>query len=150
VTNEAASSSAPTPEGVAGTSLEKTPNAVAVTVKTVPEGAVIFRAGQRLGTGVVEVSVERNVKQRFTALFDGYTPSNFTVDGSRDSITIVLKRAQKHRAAPARESDSPSDDASNEESKAAAAPTATAAPAPESTPPAAAEADASSAKSSPE
>jgi hypothetical protein len=146
LTSEAANSPAPTVEATVATSPEKTANAVAVTIKTVPEEAVIFRAGQRLGTGVVAVNVERNVKQRFTALLDGYTPSNFTVDGSRDSITIMLKRAQKPRAAPARESDSPSADAPSEESK-AAAPAATTAPVPEST---AAEPDVPPAKSSPE
>ncbi len=58
-------------------SLEKAVTAVAVTVKTVSAGAVIFRAGQRLGTGLVEVSVERNAKLRLTAWHDGYAPSNF-------------------------------------------------------------------------
>ena len=145
VASEAPSSPAPAVDAVVATSPEKTASAVAVTIKTVPEEAVIFRAGQRLGAGVVQVSVERNVKQRFTALLDGYTPSNFTVDGSRDSITIMLKRAQRPRAAPV--SDSPNADAPSE---AATAPAATAAPTPGSATPAAAEPDVPPAKSSAE
>jgi hypothetical protein len=129
VTNEAVSTPAPTLEGAVGTSLEKAVTTVAVTIKTVPEEAVIFRARQRLGSGVVEVNVERNAKQRFTALLDGYTPSNFTLDGSRDSITIRLRRAPKRPAAPAPESDSPYGEP-NVDSNAATAPAATAAPAP--------------------
>ena len=128
-TNEAVSTPAPTLEGAVGTSLEKAVTTVAGTIKTVPEEAVIFRARQRLGSGVVEVNVERNAKQRFTALLDGYTPSNFTLDGSRDSITIRLRRAPKRPAAPAPESDSPYGEP-NVDSNAATAPTSTAAPAP--------------------
>jgi hypothetical protein len=64
----------------------------------------VFRARQRLGAGVVEVNVERHAKQRFTALLDGYVPANFTLDGSRDSVTIRLKRAPKPQAKPAAES----------------------------------------------
>jgi hypothetical protein len=149
VTSATASSSAPTVDGGAETSPEKTANTVAVTVKIVPEEAVIFRAGQRLGTGVVEVSVDRNVKQRFTALLDGYTPSNFTVDGSRDSITIMLKRVPKRRVAPVGES-VPTYGEPSEDSKPTTAPPATATPAPEATTPSAAERGVSSAESLPE
>jgi hypothetical protein len=155
VTNEVASTPAPTLEGALGTSLEKAVTTVAVTIRTVPAGAVIFRAGERLGTGVVEVSVERKLKQRFTALLDGYTPSNFTLDGSRDSVTVVLRRAPKRRAAPAPESDSPYGEPSADSnavpaSAPTAAPAPAAAPAPESTTPAAPSPDVSPAVSSPE
>jgi hypothetical protein len=92
-----------TVEAAVGQSAEKSATSVTVTVKTVPEEAVIFRAGKRLGAGLVEVSVERNDKQRFTALHDGYLPSNFVLDGSRDSITIRLKRIPKPRVEAAAE-----------------------------------------------
>jgi hypothetical protein len=156
VTPEAASAPAPKLEAAAGASLEKAATTVAVTIKTFPEESVIFRAGQRLGSGVVEVNVERKTKQRFTALHDGYTPANFTLDGSRDSITIRLKRAPKREAAPAPESDSPSGTEPTVDSSAASAPASTAtpvptaAPAPESTTPAAPSPDVSSPEPSPE
>jgi hypothetical protein len=105
VSNEAVPPPVPANQEAAAT--PPATSATTVTIKTIPEGAVIFRARQRLGAGVVEVSVERNTKQRFTALLDGYTPSNFTLDGSRDSITIRLKRAPKREAAPAAESTAP-------------------------------------------
>jgi len=123
VANEAESPPAPAPEAAVGTSPEKEATAVSVKIRVLPEGAVIFRAGQRLGTGAMEVSVERGVKQRLTALHDGYLPLNFTLDGSRDAVTVRLKRAPK--AHP--ESDSPYE-APSADSTAAAAPTPTAAP----------------------
>jgi len=85
VTNEAPTTPPPAPEATT----------VSVKIKVYPEGAVIFRAGQRLGTGAMEVNVERKVKQRLTALHDGYLPLNFTLDGSRDAVTIRLKRVPK-------------------------------------------------------
>ena len=125
--------SAPAPEQPGDKSGEKATAAVTVTVTAVPKEAVIFRAGKRLGTGVVRVSVEPKVKQRFTALLDGYAPSNFALDGSRDAVTIVLKRVQKRRVTTAHESDSPYDDEPAGDATAAATPTATVAAAPEST-----------------
>jgi hypothetical protein len=148
VTTEAVA--APSPASQSPAETPKAPTAIAVIIKTVPSGAVIFRAGERLGTGGLEVSVERDVKQRFTALHDGYLPSNFTLDGSRDSVTIRLKRAPKREAAPAADTE-PSGDAPSADSSASAAPSPTVAaeppvapegtlaptaPAPESTPPA--------------
>jgi hypothetical protein len=137
---------------------EKAAAAVAVTVKTVPAGAVIFRAGQRLGTGVVEVSVERNGKQRLTALLDGYIPSNFALDGSRDTVTVVLKRASRPRSAPVQPSDSPFIESNQDSTTATTATTATAttpdvpaaAPAPDSTAPAVPTPDVPSNEPSPE
>jgi hypothetical protein len=124
-TNVTASPPVPGEPAVAGSN-EKAPATVSVTVKVVPEDAVIFHAGKRVGAGVVEVSIENNVKQRFTALLDGYVPSNFVLDGSDTSITIMLKRAPKPRPAPPPEGESPSADAPS--SDATAAPTAAAAP----------------------
>jgi hypothetical protein len=86
---------APPQQTPVATSLENGSSAVAVTIKVVPADAVIFRAGQKLGTGGVQVSVDRNAKQRLTALHDGYAPYNFTVDGSRDTVTVRLKRATR-------------------------------------------------------
>jgi hypothetical protein len=131
-TNEVASMPAPAVAADAGTTPQKDVTGVAVTVKVVPAAAVVFRAGRRLGTGVVEVSVEPNVKQRFTALHDGYAPANFTLDGSRDSVTIVLRRAAKPRAEPAPPS-APLAAEPSADSSAATAPVATSAPVPEST-----------------
>ncbi|HVR21195.1 MAG TPA: hypothetical protein VMS65_15890 [Polyangiaceae bacterium] len=157
--NEAVNTPAPPPAGAVGSSPEKAVTTVAVTIKTVPEEAVIFRAGQRIGAGLVEVNVERNTKQRFTALHDGYTPSNFTLDGSRDSITIRLKRAPKPQPAPAPDSDSPYGDPNVNSAPASATPVAPAttaasptpaAPAPESTTPATPSPDVSSPASAPE
>ncbi|HEX6274963.1 MAG TPA: hypothetical protein VFZ53_18100 [Polyangiaceae bacterium] len=145
VTSEAVATPAPAPEAATGASPEKAATTVLVTIKTVPMGSVIFRAGERLGTGGLEVSVERDVKQRFTALHDGYVPSNFTLDGSRDSVTIRLKRAPK-REAPKPDTDvSPGDESSLDSSAGTAVPPtatpeptavspATAAPAPASAP----------------
>jgi hypothetical protein len=132
-TNTTTTTSALTPDEPVGKSNEKANATVTVTVKAFPEGAVIFQAGKRLGTGVVRVSVEPKVKQRFTALLDGYAPSNFTLDGSRDSVTILLKRAQKRRVTTTVESDSPYDGEPTADTTAVAAPAPTAAPAPEST-----------------
>jgi hypothetical protein len=123
-TTVAPSTSAP----AVATSVEKAPAATIVTVKTFPQEAVIFRAGKRIGAGVVEVSVERNVKERLTALHDGYLPSNVVLDGSRDSITIRLKRIPKPRAEPPPQDDSPYGDAPSADATTTSAPAATAAP----------------------
>jgi hypothetical protein len=65
-----------------------------VTVKTVPTGAAIFQAGKRLGTGQVELDVQPKVKLRLTALLDGHRPLNFTVDGTRETVTLMLRPIQ--------------------------------------------------------
>jgi hypothetical protein len=132
-TSERATELGPAFDGTSAPSLEKSATEVAVSVKVVPAGAVIFRAGRRLGTGVVEVSVERKTKQRLTALLDGYTPSNFTLDGLRDSVTIVLKRAPKVRAEPAQQGDSLTLEPSQEPTP-AATPAPAVEPVPESAP----------------
>jgi hypothetical protein len=79
----------------AGASDDESPGLVNVTIKTVPPGAVIFRAGKRVGTSGVEVTLERDEKLRLTALLNGYAPANITLDGSRTTVTIMLRRAPK-------------------------------------------------------
>jgi hypothetical protein len=118
----------PTVVAAVETPPEKPSSAVTVTIETIPEGAVVFRARQRLGSGVVAVNIERNAKQRFTALLDGYTPANFTLDGSRDSVTIRLKRVPRPQATPPPES-APAGDVPNVAANAVAAPASTDAPA---------------------
>ena len=73
-------------------------NVVEVSVKSIPDGAVFFEAGKRLGTSQVQVSVGHRAKLRLTALLDGYEPLNFKVDGTRESLTVRLTPA--HAAAP--------------------------------------------------
>jgi hypothetical protein len=132
-TNASTTSLAHAPEKPVGkVSLDATA-AVTVTVTALPEGAVIFQAGKRLGTGAVRVSIEPKMKQRFTALLDGYAPSNFALDGSRDAVTIVLKRIQRRRVTTTAASDSPYDSEPNADTMAVTAPATAAAAAPEST-----------------
>jgi len=77
-------------------------NAVTVTVKVIPENAVIFRAGKKLSSSAMELSVEHGKKERLIAFHDGYLPSQFTLDGSRDTVTVRLQRAPSPQAsAPA-------------------------------------------------
>lgn len=80
---------------------------VVVTVKVFPENSVIFRAGEKLGHGAVQVSVEHDAKQRLTALHDGYLPSNFTLDGSRDTVVVRLQHVPSPQPSAASVSDSP-------------------------------------------
>jgi hypothetical protein len=90
VTTEA--TSAPAHSGAVSASPAK-PGSTRVTVKTVPSAAAIFQAGKRVGTGSVELDVEPKMKHRLTALLDGHRPVNFTVDGTRDTVTIMLRPA---------------------------------------------------------
>lgn len=83
--------------------------AVTVTVKVIPESSVIFRAGKRLGSGAMEISVEHGAKERLTALHDGFLPSNFTLDGSRDAVTVRLQRVPTPEPSASAESDPPAD-----------------------------------------
>jgi hypothetical protein len=82
-------------------------NAVVVTVKVFPETSVIFRAGEKLGYGAVQVGVEHDAKQRLTALHDGYLPFNFTLDGSRDTVVVRLQHVPSPQPSAASVSDSP-------------------------------------------
>jgi hypothetical protein len=98
VTTEA--TGAPTHSGSVAATPAK-PGTTRVTVKTVPSGAAIFQAGRRVGTGSVELEVEPKMKHRLTALLDGHRPVNFTVDGTRDTVTIMLRRVpSKPEASP--------------------------------------------------
>lgn len=64
-------------------------------------------AGKRLGSGAIELSVERGAKERLTALHDGFLPSTFTLDGSRDAVTVRLKRVPTPELSATSESGSP-------------------------------------------
>ena len=80
---------------------------IVVTVKVIPENSVIFRGSEKLGFGAVEVSVEHDAKQRLTALHDGYVPYSFTLDGSRDTVTVRLHAVPKPETTATYVSDSP-------------------------------------------
>lgn len=64
-----------------------------VRVKSIPEGAIFFEGGRRLGTSVIEVAIEPRSKRNFTALLNGYDPLNFKVDGTRPQLNVRLSRA---------------------------------------------------------
>jgi hypothetical protein len=124
VTSE--TTAAPASAAATGASPENAATTALVTIKTIPASAVIFRARERLGSGGLEVRIERDVRQRFTAFHDGYVPSNFTLDGSRDSVTIRLKRVPKRDAPPPEKDVSPRDVSSVDSTAATVAlPTAT-------------------------
>jgi hypothetical protein len=106
VPEAAPSSPAPSLAAAVASSSDKPATSVVVTVKTVPPGAAIFEAGKRIGTGDVEVSVVPSVKKRLTALLDGYEPVNFSVDGTRDSVTLLMRRPQR-RAETSESTESP-------------------------------------------
>jgi len=97
----------PEPAPSATESTSAGPSAVIVAVKVIPENAVIFRGGEKLGSGAIELSVERNAKEHLTAFHDGYMPSNFTVDDSRDTVTVRLRRIPSLQASATYVSDSP-------------------------------------------
>jgi hypothetical protein len=104
----AESASGPLPAVVDATPAKR--ESTSVTIKTVPTGAAIFQAGKRLGRVPVELDVKPKTKHRLTALLDGHRPLNFTVDGTRDSVTIMLKPVSKSEAsAPSDESADPPD-----------------------------------------
>jgi len=65
-------------------------NRAAVTVRSVPEGAVFFEGGQRLGTSEVRINVLPQSKRHLTALLNGYRPLNFKVDGTSETLTVRL------------------------------------------------------------
>ena len=68
-----------------------------VSVRTVPP-AIIFESGKRVGSGTIQINVEPTNKKRLTALLDGHAPQNFTLDGSRPSVTIMMKPVGKSTA----------------------------------------------------
>ena len=82
---------APTAEGLELEPLVlEAPDRRVVTVQSVPEGAIFFEAGQRLGTTQVRINVAHQSKRHLTALLNGYQPLNFKVDGMSDTITVRL------------------------------------------------------------
>jgi hypothetical protein len=98
-TAPATTPSAQSPElaGAFAAALNKTPTSSLVSVRTVPP-AIIFESGKRVGSGTIEVNVEPTIKRRFTALLDGHAPQNFTIDGSRPAVTIMMKPVSKSTA----------------------------------------------------
>jgi hypothetical protein len=72
------------------------PTAVTVRVKSIPEGAIFFEGGKRLGASVIDVAVEPRARRNFTALLNGYDPLNFKVDGTRSQLSVRLSRALPH------------------------------------------------------
>lgn len=99
-TSPATTPSAQSPElaGAFAAALNKTPTSTLVSVRTVPP-AIIFESGKRVGSGTIEVNVEPTIKKRFTALLDGHAPQNFTIDGSRPAVTIMMKPVGKSTGA---------------------------------------------------
>jgi len=87
---------APSPAPAAAEHLElaplvlEAPDRALVLVRSVPEGAAFFEAGQRLGTGEVRLNVAHEKKRHLTALLNGYQPLNFKVDGTSPTITVRL------------------------------------------------------------
>jgi hypothetical protein len=69
------------------------PSPVSVRVKSIPEGAIFFEGGKRLGTSLIDISVEPRAKRYFTALLNGYEPLNFKVDGTRTQLSVRLTPA---------------------------------------------------------
>lgn len=93
-------SAKPPSPGLAGAfaaALNKTATSVVVTVRTVPP-AILFESGKRIGSGTVDVNVEPARKLRLTALLDDHAPQNFTLDGSKPSVTIMMKPVGKNTA----------------------------------------------------
>lgn len=73
-----------------------------VIVRSVPDGASFFEAGKRLGAGTVHVNVAHDGNASLTALLNGYRPLNFKIDGSRDTVTVLLTPAGERRPATER------------------------------------------------
>ena len=69
------------------------PGRSTVSVRSVPEGAAFFEAGQRLGTGEVRIHLAPQSKRHLTALLNGYQPLNFKVDGTSPTVTVRLTPA---------------------------------------------------------
>lgn len=76
-----------------------------------PPSAVVFKRGQRFGTGRVTVNVVRGTKMTLVARLDGYLPRTFVVDGRYNSVNIVLQPAQEAAIVSPAVADTPSDSA---------------------------------------
>jgi hypothetical protein len=109
-----ASSAQPELAGAFAAALNKSETSVLVSVRTVPP-AIIFESGKRLGAGTVQLNVEPPHKKRLTALLDGHVPQNFTLDGKRDSVTIMMKPVGKSSTAsfPLLDGEKPANTSSN-------------------------------------
>jgi len=79
-----------------------TENTVLVAVHITPPNAVVFKGGERFGTGDVTLEVARGAKTKLFARLDGYLPRTIVVDGTKSSVNIVLSRAQSARPTVAR------------------------------------------------
>jgi hypothetical protein len=110
----AASGAQPELAGAFAAALNKSETSVLVSVRTVPP-AIIFESGKRLGAGTVQLNVEPPHKKRLTALLDGHVPQNFTLDGKRDSVTIMMKPVGKSSTAsfPVLDGEKPASTTSN-------------------------------------
>jgi hypothetical protein len=78
-------------------------NTVSVTVHVSPPGAAVFKYGERLGAGEVSVDVVRGTKLTLVAQLRGYLPRTFVIDGTNNSVNIVLRAPE---SAPARAAES--------------------------------------------
>ncbi|HVJ21207.1 MAG TPA: hypothetical protein VM686_37605, partial [Polyangiaceae bacterium] len=79
------------------TALSETADTIAVTVHISPSDAAVFKDRQRLGQGEVTVNVARGTKITLVAQLDGHTPRTLVLDGSYNSVNIVLSRAEATR-----------------------------------------------------
>jgi hypothetical protein len=85
----------PNPSGFADSfksALSGTADATPVTVHVSPPNAVVFKYGQRIGTGEVTVNVARGTKTTLVVQLDGYLPRTVVVDGTNASVNIVLSQ----------------------------------------------------------
>jgi hypothetical protein len=79
-----------------------TEDTVLVAVHVSPPNAVVFKGGQRFGTGEVTVQVVRGTKTTLFARLDGYLPRIIVLDGTKTSVNIALIRSQSARVTVAR------------------------------------------------
>jgi hypothetical protein len=98
----ATSSPAPGLIESAQSALLGTEDTVLVAVHVSPPNAVVFKGGQRFGTGEVTVKVVRGTRTTLFARLDGYLPRTIVVDGTKTSVNIALSRPQSARMTVAR------------------------------------------------
>jgi hypothetical protein len=79
-----------------------TEDTVLVAVHVSPPNAVVFKGGQRFGTGEVTVQVVRGTKTTLFARLDGYLSRTIVLDGTKTSVNIALIRPQSARVTVAR------------------------------------------------
>jgi len=66
-----------------------TEDTIPVTVRVSPPNAVVFKNGQRFGTGTVTVNVVRGTRTTLVAHLAGYLPRTIVVDGTYKPISDV-------------------------------------------------------------